>query len=51
MGPDYDPDILDIEEVFVDEDGDHPLPDDPDYPPWFCPSDFFETDWEVEDEI
>lgn len=43
IDPDNDGDFLDVEEIVVDEYGDHPL----DGEPWFCPSDFFETDWEV----
>lgn len=38
---------LDVEEVAVDEYGEHSLPDSDGCDPWFCSSDLFETDWEV----
>lgn len=38
---------LDVEEVIVDEDGEHSLFDGVGDEPWFCTSDLFETDWEV----
>lgn len=44
MDPDGEADILDVEEIVVDEYGDHPLFDGE---CCFCPSDFFKTDWEV----
>lgn len=47
MEPDDEAYFLDVEEVVVDEYGDHPLFEGEGYAPWFCPSDFFETDWEV----
>ena len=45
MDPDDEDDFLDVEEIVVDEYGDHPLFDDE--CSWFCPGDFFATDWEV----
>lgn len=44
MDPDDEADILDVEEIVVDEYGDHLLFDGECY---FCPSDFFKTDWEA----
>ena len=38
---------LDVEEVIVDEDGEHPLFDGVGDEPWFCTSDMFEEDWMV----
>lgn len=44
----WDEAYLDFEEVIVDEYGDHPLFDGEGYDPWFCSSDLFAEDWEVE---